>query len=136
MLRSNKNHWKRGSALSLCGAIGLALMATATGQAWSTANHANHLTFSKAVALPGVVLPAGSYTFEVANIDTSGNVVRVSSRDERRALFMGFTERVKRPSSLPKDQAVSLGEASLGAPPPIVAWYPLGESDGHRFIYR
>ena len=80
MLRSTNNHWRRRSALSRCGAITLALMTVASGQAWSPANHVNHLTFSQAVGLPGVVLPAGAYTFEVANVETSGNVVRVSSR--------------------------------------------------------
>jgi hypothetical protein len=112
------------------------LIATTTGQTSSTANHLNYLTFSRAVALPGVVLPAGSYAFEVANINTSGDVVRVASRYGKRQLFMGFTERVERPSGLPRDQAVSLGEGSGDVPPPIVAWYPIGEAGGHRFIYR
>ena len=135
MLHSNNRSIHR-LAVTLCCAVGFALMATTTSQMSGTGGHTNYLTFSKPVALPGVVLPAGSYTFEVANIDTSGNVVRVASRYGRRQLFQGFTERVSRPSGLPKDQAVSLGEASPDAPPPIVAWYPLGEAVGHRFIYR
>ena len=135
MLHSNNRSMRR-SALTLCCAVGFALMATTSGEMSGPVSHANYLTFSKAVALPGVVLPAGTYTFEVANSDTSANVVRVASRASRRQLYQGFTERVSRPSGLPKDQAVSLGEGSPDVPPPITAWYPLGEAVGHRFIYR
>ena len=44
--------------------VALALMTVST-QAfpWGTTTKVNHLTFSKAVARPGVVLPAGAYTF-------------------------------------------------------------------------
>ena len=134
MLRMHKSSVCRRSALASCGAIGLALVVTVTSQAWSVASGTNYLTFSGAVALPGVVLPAGTYTFEVANPDTSGNVVRVSRRNGR-VQFLGFTERVERPAGLAKDRAVVLGEAPAGAPPPIIGWYPLGSSTGHRFIY-
>lgn len=58
------------------GATGLALVVTVTSQAWSVAGHANRLTFSGAAALPGVVLPAGTSTFEIANPDTGANVVQ------------------------------------------------------------
>jgi hypothetical protein len=134
MLQKQANSFRR-SALTVCGAIGLALVVTVTSQAWSVAGHANHLTFSGAVKLPGVALPAGTYTFEVANPDTSANVIRVSSRDGR-IRFLGFTERVERPPGLPKDRLVSIGESAAASPPPILAWYPFGESTGHRFIYR
>jgi hypothetical protein len=30
---------------------------------------------------------------------------------------------------------VSLGEAQPGAATPIIAWYPMGDATGHRFIY-
>ena len=134
MLQLQANAFRR-SALTVCGAIGLALVVTVTSQAWSVFGQANHLTFSGAVALPGVVLPAGTYTFEIANPDTSANVVRVASRDGR-VQFLGFTERVQRPERLPKDRMVSFGESAAGAPPPVLAWYPIGTSTGHRFIYR
>jgi hypothetical protein len=34
-----------------------------------------------------------------------------------------------------KDRAVMFGEAPRSAPAPITAWYPIGDSRGHRFIY-
>ena len=96
----------------------------------------DRLTFNTAVALPGVVLPAGAYTFEIANPDSSLRVVRVTRRDTGRVYFAGFTQMVPRPVDLPADQVISLGEAPRGEAVPITVWYPRGRSQGHRFIYR
>jgi len=134
MLQLQANSFRR-SVVAVAAAIGLALVVTVTSEAWGVDGHANHLTFTSAVALPGIVLPAGTYTFETANPDSSTTVVRVASRD-RRVQFLGFTERVRRPEGMPKDSAVSLGESAGANPPPILAWYPIGTSTGHRFIYR
>ena len=41
------------------------------------------LTFSNAVELPGMTLPAGTYTFRLADTQ-SRNVVQVLSQDEKR----------------------------------------------------
>ena len=125
----------RRSTLAVFGAIGLALVVTVTSQAASVVGHTNYLTFSGAVALPGMVLPAGTYTFSIANPNTSANAVRVSSRDGR-IQFQGFTQHVPRPEGLSKDRMVSLGESKAGTSPPILAWYPSGSPSGHRFIYR
>ena len=57
----------------------------------------NHLTFSGAVRLPGTVLTPGTYTFEAGPIGTNRDIVRVTTRDGRRVLFMGFTTPVSRP---------------------------------------
>jgi len=97
---------------------------------------ADRITFSGAVALPGVVLPAGAYTFEVANPDSSLRVVRVTRRDTGRVLFSGHTQMIPRPVNLPADQLIGLGEAPRGDAVPITVWYPSGRSQGHRFIYR
>lgn len=99
------------------------------------ARHANRLTFSQPVALPGVTLAAGTYTFERATPGGASNVIRVSSPDGRRVFFTGFTESVTRPAGL-GNRLVTFGEAANGAPRPITAWYPLTEPTGHRFIYR
>jgi hypothetical protein len=95
------------------------------------------ITFSGPVSLPGVVLPAGSYTFEIANPNSSLMVVRVTRRDTGRVYFAGFTRMVPRPVDLPENQRISLGEAAQrGAAVPIAVWYPTGQPLGHRFIYQ
>ena len=50
------------SVLIGCAAATLALMIA--GSAIALGSHENHLTFNRPVSLPGVVLPAGSYSFD------------------------------------------------------------------------
>lgn len=113
--------------------LGLA-MAAASSQAWTT-NKTTYLTFSGSVALPGVVLPAGAYTFELADPFVNANVVRVLSRNRSRVYFMGFTNPIHR-STASDDRSVRFSETPAGIPPRIAAWYPKGESIGHEFRYR
>jgi hypothetical protein len=108
----------------------------------------NQVIFSRPVALPGVALPRGSYTFQVGSFDRNTHefqlqkpegsapvMVRVTSRNGRTVHFEGFTWRVPRPADLPPDEAITLGEAPRGEPTPIRAWYPIGEQYGHKFVW-
>ena len=112
--------------------LGLAV-AAGSGQAW-TMDKTTYLTFSGAVALPGVVLPAGTYTFELADPMININVVRVLSRNRSKVYFMGFTAPVNRTAS--EARSVTFGEAPAGSPPRIAVWYPKDDSIGHQFLYR
>jgi hypothetical protein len=96
--------------------------------------HVNYLTFSGPFALPGVTLPAGTYTFEVAS-PGSYDVVRVLSRDRGQQYVTAFTKRVERPRGLPANRQIVFQEAPAGMTPPIKAWFPIGDSIGHEFIY-
>jgi hypothetical protein len=80
------------------------------------------------------VLPAGEYIFELADAGTTRNVVRVLDRRRSRTFAQLLTRHT---ASSRKGAAaiVTFGEARSGAPRPIVAWYPAGESSGYEFIY-
>ena len=135
MTKSHNGRTGNRVLLSVGLALGLALLA-AVSQAGSSLTQ-NHIRFGVAVALPGAVLQAGHYTFEIANPDSGGDVVRVWTRDHARAVFAGFTHRIPRPSNMPRTQALSLGEPpAVGAPQPILAWFPVGDSRGYEFVYR
>ena len=117
-----------------CGTVALGLLVAASGHAWGV-SHQNNLTFNRSVALPGVVLPAGSYTFDLAG-STSLDVVVVRDKARGKVYYMGFTNTVRRPDSMAKTAAITFGEASANQPPPISAWYEVGNSLGHQFLYR
>lgn len=120
----------------IAGAVAIAaLLTTVSSQARSPLTRPNYLTFNKSVALPGVVLSAGAYTFELADPGTL-DIVRVSSRDGKLVYFAGFTRRVSRPQNLPSGKTIMFGEAVTGSAPPIAIWYPLDGADGHEFLYR
>lgn len=128
--------FNRTSVLTVCAVGAVALLIAASSQAWTPISRATHLTLTRTVALPGVVLGPGAYTFEL--VPQSGgrpDIVRVSSRDGR-VWYTGFTMLVARPAEMPKDRVLTFGEALAGEPTPIAAWFPIGESTGHHFLYR
>ena len=120
--------------LAAAAAVVLAI-AAGTPSSAASVNHINHLTFSAPMALPGVTLAPGAYTFQIVNPESGLRVVSVSSRDRSRHHFLGLTRAVRRPSDLDRNAVVRLGEARAGEPMPILAWYPIGSSHGLEFIY-
>ena len=125
----------RHLALAACCFVLAATAIVSPFAAGSTVNKTMRVTFSQPVGLPGVGLAAGTYIFELPDPDRAWDVVQVLSQDRAHVYFMGFTRIVARPSSVRRDQVVSLGETAAGAPTPITAWYPANESIGRQFIY-
>jgi hypothetical protein len=117
--------------------VALAAVFTAPSmKAGANLANVNHLTFRAPVALPGIVLPPGKYTFEAGPLAASSNIVRVLSADNQKQYFVGLTQLVRRPAGMAPNEIVSMGEAPAGAPSPIRAWYPIGSTMGHEFRYR
>jgi len=112
----------------------LALLVAASGHAWGF-NHENKLAFSRSVALPGVVLPAGEYSFDVAS-PTALDVVVVRNARSGKVLYMGFTNTVRRPRNMSLKAPIAFGEAAASEPRPISTWYEIGNPTGHEFLYR
>jgi hypothetical protein len=56
-------NWNRKSVRIGSAAVALAFMLTGSVGAFTI--HENRLTFNRPVALPGIVLPAGTYSFDV-----------------------------------------------------------------------
>jgi hypothetical protein len=110
-----------------------ALAFVVTGSAVALGSHENRLTFNRPVALPGVVLPAGSYSFDT-HWDNP-NVVIVRNQKRNKVLYMGFTARTQRPRAMSPNASVTLGEAKANEVPPITAWYEIGQTIGHVFLY-
>lgn len=122
----------RKSFLVTVGAAILAVLIAASAHAWSS--NTNYLTFNTPVALPGVTLPPGTYTFRLPS-EISPNVVQVLNQSESRLYFTGMTLPIERPSGAP-NRMVTMGEAVPGRAAPIKAWFPVGQRDGHAFIYQ
>ena len=120
---------------TLCGVVLLGLFATSVTGAFMDSRRTTYFTFSRAVQMPGVVLPAGTYIFEVANHEGTGDIVRVLSRDRKNVHLMKFTRFVYRQRSGDLKATLSLGESAAGTPPPVKAWYPQSETRGREFIY-
>jgi len=109
----------------------IGVLAAASAHAWTT--DTNYLTFSGPVALPGVTLPAGTYVFRMPS-DSDRNIVQVMNRAETKSYYMGITRPVSRPRKS-TELLVTMGEAPSNQVRPIQAWFPVGEREGHAFIY-
>jgi hypothetical protein len=117
----------------MCGAFALVACVAAGAHAddW---NKRTYLTFSGPVQIPGATLPAGTYTFELANPDTTRHVIRVSAKDSGKpiALFMTIPQDRLDP---PSDNLIMFSERPAGAAQAIQAWFYPGDRIGEEFVY-
>jgi hypothetical protein len=120
---------------TLCGVVLLGVLATSATGAMTDGSRTTHFTFSGVVRLPGVTLPAGTYTFQVVNMNSGSDVVSVRSRDRSKVYLMTLTRPIYRPSAGTLKAAIAFGETAAGTAPPVQAWYPEGETRGREFIY-
>jgi hypothetical protein len=116
-----------------CGVAMLCVFVGSLG-AWSPDRRA-YMTFSGPVRLPGVTLPAGTYTFELAAPETARNLVRVSNRNRTQVYYTAFTRLTERSSRGSLDTKIVLGEAPAHTIQPIKVWFPQDEVVGNEFIY-
>jgi hypothetical protein len=117
-------------------ALALALTsATSIGAGSAARGDTATLSFTRAVALPGVTLVPGTYVFEIFDSPGSIDIVRVSRKANGHHEFLGMTQRVERPTRLKGTSAVTFGESRPGEPAPISVWYPADGSDGRKFRY-
>jgi len=115
-------------------AMAMALLVASVGHGGAF-SHENRVKFSRPVALPGVVLPAGTYSFDVVS-PTASDVVVVRGADSGKLYYLGFTTLISRPRHMSSNLPIAFGEAAAHEPPPIAAWFELNDTTGHAFIYR
>jgi Protein of unknown function (DUF2911) len=98
-------------------------------------NQQTTITFSTPVQIPGKILPAGTYIFQLANSPDNRNIVQIFNADHS-VLYAGLeTVPTVRMKPAP-DAVVTLAEPGSGQPPALVKWFYPGHEDGHEFVYR
>ena len=117
----------------LCGAALLAVCVAPAAHAdeWTKLTY---FTFSAPVEMPGMVLPAGSYKFELADPDSTRRVLRISEKEggKVQGIFLSIPDQKLEPSDKP---IVMFREAPAGAPEAVKAWFYPGETTGYEFVY-
>jgi hypothetical protein len=97
-------------------------------------NQANKVTFSQPVQIPGCVLPAGTYWFELPQDISEHYLVRIYSADRSELYATLFASNYERATAT--DRTVfGLAERGSAQPQAIVTWFYPGETTGHRFLY-
>lgn len=118
---------------AMCGAVALVafLAPGAHADEW---NKRTFLTFSGPVQIPGATLKAGTYTFEIANPDTTRHVIRVSEKDTNKPIGLFMTIPMDRLDP-PNDNLIMFAERPAGAPQAIQVWFYPGDRTGEEFVY-
>jgi hypothetical protein len=116
-----------------CG-LGVAAVLVAAVTHAQPSDKRTFFTFSRAITLPGVTLPAGKYIFRLADDQTSRKVIQVMSSDGTTPYAMLLTIPNDRRDPA-KDAEVSFLETAARAPSAVRAWWYPGERTGYEFIY-
>jgi len=98
------------------------------------ADQATRVTFSQPVQIPGRVLPAGTYVFELPSDITQHYLVRVFNADRTELYATLFTISAERPEATGKTAFIFADRGSAG-PEAIVTWFYPGDTTGHEFLY-
>ncbi len=95
-------------------------------------DQASKLTFDQAVQIPGHALPAGTYWFVLANIN-SRDAVQVFNSDRTVLYATILTIPAERAKSTDKT-AITFAERAM-QPATMVVWFYPARSTGHQFLY-
>lgn len=93
-----------------------------------------YLTFSAPVSLPNVTLPAGTYTFRLADSLSNRHIVQVRDRDNTKiyATILAVAAERARPAD---ETVITFREVPADMPPAVRYWYYPGDTTGHEFVY-
>jgi hypothetical protein len=97
-------------------------------------NQKTIMTFSGPVAIPGQVLPTGTYVFKLLDSSSHRHIVQVFNPEENHVFgtFLAIPDYRMHPSS---QTLVRFHEPAAGEPQAIKAWFYPGRSYGHEFVY-
>jgi LPXTG-motif cell wall-anchored protein len=91
------------------------------------------LTFNEPVEIPGRVLPAGTYTFQLMDSPSSRNIVQIFDKDGN---FIANIIAISDYRFEPTDKTViEFAERPSNSPEAIQAWFYPGDQYGLEFVY-
>jgi hypothetical protein len=95
-------------------------------------DQATKFTFTQPVEIPGRVLPAGTYFFKLAD-SNDRHIVRILAENGDLLATVFAIPRQRKGDGA--DVAVTLADRGATQPEAIVAWFYVGETEGHEFLY-
>lgn len=103
----------------------------ATGQ---TFDRVTKITFSTPVELPGMTLPAGTYTFRLVDSESDRHVVQVLDANDEKHITTLHAMPTRR-SETSDETVVTFRETVAGQPLPVRFWYYPNDQYGQEFAY-
>jgi hypothetical protein len=116
-------------ALALVGAV-----SASTASAQTNLNNRTVVTFSQPVEVPGKVLPAGTYTFELNDSMANRHIVQIFDQGGTKimALVLAVPNRRLSPTT---DTVMTFAEVPAGQPQALRAWFYPGQTVGQEMVY-
>jgi hypothetical protein len=110
------------------------LLLGAAGAAAQPADRTTYVTFSGPVSIPGKTLPAGTYTFRLADSPADRHIVQIFDREQSQlfATLLAVPAQRNQPEGEP---VITFKETPSNLPPALRYWYYAGETAGNEFVY-
>ena len=103
----------------------------ASGDEW---NKQTKMTFTEPFEVPGMVLPAGTYTFALADSNSDRHIVQIWNADKTKIFATVLAINNYRLKATDKT-VLTFEERPSNTPEAIHAWFYPGNSHGQEFVY-
>src|ERR1700737_3727840 len=111
--------------------FGATVLSSARADTW---NKKTLVTFSQAVEVPGKVLPAGTYTFQLLDSPSDRHIVQIFNADGSQIITTILA--INNYRLLPTGATVmKFGERPGDSPEALRAWFYPGDNFGQEFVY-
>lgn len=112
----------------------VALATPATASAQTALNNRTVLTFSQPVEVPGKILPAGTYTFEMHDSGMNRHVIQIfdAGGTKLQALVLAIPSYRAKAT---EETVIKFAEVAPGQPQAIRIWYYPGQTVGNEMVY-
>lgn len=105
--------------------------ASATAQ---TSDRTTFVTFSGPVTIPGMTLPAGTYTFRLADSPADRHIVQIFDKEQSKIFATLLAVPAER-NQAEGEPVITFRETPADRPPALRYWYYAGEKAGNEFVY-
>jgi hypothetical protein len=111
--------------------FGAAVLPSARADTW---NKKTVVTFSQAVEVPGRILPAGTYTFQLLDSQSDRHIVQIFNADGSHiiATILAINDYRLQPTG---DTVMKFSERPGDSPEALRAWFYPGDNFGQEFVY-
>ena len=111
--------------------LGVMVLPSARADEW---NKKTVVTFSQAVEIPGKVLPAGTYTFQLLDSPSDRHIVQIFNADGSHiiATILAINDYRLQPTG---DTVMKFSERPGDSPEALRAWFYPGDNFGQEFVY-
>jgi hypothetical protein len=107
------------------------MVSTARADTW---NKKTVVTFSQAVEVPGKILPAGTYTFQLLDSLSDRHIVQIFNADGTQLIttFLAINNYRLKPTG---ENVMKFSERPGDSPEALRAWFYPGDNFGQEFVY-